>query len=74
MTVANDDSRGAVGAVRRRPLIAAGVAVLAATALTACRPHDESVQNPCPELSRLGAIAMAKLGLTPLELKQQQKC
>jgi hypothetical protein len=74
MTVANDYSRGAAAAGRGRPLIAFGVAVLAATVLTACRPHDESVQNPCPALSRLGAIAMAKLGLTPLELKQQQKC
>ena len=56
----------------RRSLIAA--AVLTAVVAAGCSTHEEDVQNPCPELSRRGAVALAKLGLTPRELRDQVKC
>jgi hypothetical protein len=56
-----------------RRLVVAAVA-LAVLATAGCRPHDESVKNPCPELSPRGAVALAKLGLTPRELKEQARC
>lgn len=63
--------RGHPGA---RRLLAVVVVALTTTTVAGCTTHSESVQNPCPELSRRGAIAIAKLGLTPQELKQQEKC
>jgi hypothetical protein len=57
-----------------RRLLAAAVTALTVIAVAGCSTHTESVQNPCPEVSRRGAVALAKLGLTPQELKQQGKC
>jgi hypothetical protein len=59
---------------RHRGLLAVAVVALVTATVAGCTTHTESVQNPCPELSRRGAIAMAKLGLTPQELKQQGRC
>jgi hypothetical protein len=63
------DDRGSAW-VRKVGAVAGLLAVVAA----GCSPHEESVQNPCPELSPRGAIALAKIGLTPRELKEQQRC
>jgi len=48
--------------------------VLTATVLTACTPHNESVQNPCLTDARRGATGLPKIGLTPREVRQQQRC
>jgi hypothetical protein len=62
------------GRTSARGLLAVALIALTTTAVAGCSTHDESVQNPCPQLSRRGAVALAKLGLTPQELEQQEKC
>jgi hypothetical protein len=57
-----------------RRLRIAGIVVLSATVITACTPHTITVKHPCPDLSVRGAIALAKIGLTPELLKEQQHC
>ena len=57
-----------------RNLVIAGSVLLGSTAVAACTPHDVGVKHPCPDLSIRGAVALAKLGLTPDELKAQQHC
>jgi hypothetical protein len=47
-----------------------------------CSTHNEAVSHPCPTVSKgkavavsnRGKIGLAKIGLTPKELKAQQKC
>jgi hypothetical protein len=70
----NEAARPSQGGTSVRRLLAAGGVALAAVVVAGCTTHSESVQNPCSELSPRGAIALAKLGLTPDELKQQEKC
>jgi hypothetical protein len=57
-----------------RNLVIAGSVLLGSTVAAACTPHDVGVKHPCPDLSVRGAVALAKLGLTPDELKGQQHC
>jgi hypothetical protein len=55
-------------------MLVAAAAFLSTVAIAGCSPHTVSQQNPCSEASIRGAIALAKVGLTPKELKLQQKC
>jgi hypothetical protein len=69
-----DQAARADGRARRaRASLIAGIALTALVA-AGCSTHDEDVRNPCPELSGRGAVALAKLGLTPRELKEQAEC
>jgi hypothetical protein len=69
----NQTARADGSATRARRSLIAAVALTALVA-AGCSTHDEDVRNPCPELSGRGAVALAKLGLTPRELKEQAKC
>lgn len=53
------------------------------TIATGCSTHREAVSHPCTTVTKggkviavenRGAIAMAKVGLTPNSLKAQEKC
>jgi hypothetical protein len=56
--------------VRTRSLaFAVGVFLLAA-----CTPHHVAVTHPCPAVSTRGAPQLAKVGLTPRELKAHDAC
>jgi hypothetical protein len=57
-----------------RNLVIAGSVLLGSSVVAACTPHEVGVKHPCPDLSIRGAVALAKLGLTPDELKAQQHC
>ena len=57
-----------------RNLVLAGSVLLGSSVVAACNPHEVGVKHPCPDLSIRGAVALAKLGLTPDELKAQQHC
>jgi hypothetical protein len=71
----NDDSLTTPGrASRPRRVFLAAVAVLSAAGLAACTPHKVSLTHPCPAVSNRGASQLPKIGLTPKELKAQQKC
>ena len=48
--------------------------MLGSTVTAACTPHTVAVKHPCPDLSVRGAVALAKIGLTPDELKAQPHC
>jgi hypothetical protein len=50
------------------------LALAAGAVATACTPHHEALMNPCPTIAGRGVIALAKIGLSPAELKLQQKC
>lgn len=60
-----------------------GSAALVSIAATGCSTHDVAVSRPCPAVTKggkaiaienRGAIALAKIGLTPDGLKAQVKC
>ena len=55
-------------------MVVAAVIVLGTTVTAACTPHTVAQKHPCPDLSVRGAVALAKLGLTPKELKAQAHC
>jgi hypothetical protein len=57
-----------------RRLLVAGLVVLGASGLAACTPHKEAQIFPCPAASPRGAPQLPRIGLTPRELKAQQKC
>ena len=66
----------------RRAAAAAGAVLLLGALLAGCSTHDEAVSRPCPEvtskkvaaISNRGAIGMAKIGLTPDNLKAREDC
>jgi hypothetical protein len=69
------ETRVARARVLRRPrFVLAALAIAVAAVATSCTTHHEALTNPCPTVLGRGAIAMEKLGLTPAELKLQQKC
>ena len=57
-----------------RTMLVAACLVLGTTMTAACTPHTVAQKHPCPDLSLRGAVALAKLGLTPKELKAQEHC
>jgi uncharacterized phage infection (PIP) family protein YhgE len=61
-----------------RRWIQAGVVVVllgaGAVGLTGCKTHSEAVADPCAEVSNKGAPQDPKVGLTPEEVKAQNKC
>jgi hypothetical protein len=70
---------------RARAKAAAGLTclvLLLGAAAGGCSTHDVAVSRPCTivkagkavALSNRGAVAMAKIGLTPRALKAQEKC
>ena len=69
----NDSRAGRRWPGPRRVLVTALV-VSSAAVVAGCEPHTEAVKHPCPDVSVRGATALAKVGLTPKELKLQQKC
>jgi hypothetical protein len=72
MTI-NHPPAGRRGSPVRRLRIT-GVVVLCATVITACTPHTVGAKHPCPDLAVRRAVALAKIGLTPVRLKEQQHC
>jgi hypothetical protein len=57
--------------------------VLSTAAIAGCSTHRVAVTNPCPVVSKQGAviaapsrgaIGLVKIGLTPKTLKAQEKC
>ncbi len=68
---------------RRTRVLVALLFVASLVGTAGCSTHRAAVTNPCPVVSKQGtivvtpnrgAIAMAKVGLTPKSLKTQQKC
>jgi hypothetical protein len=57
----------------RRALVV-GVLVSGTSLLAACTPHQVAQTHPCATPSNRGAPQLAKIGLTPAELKAQAKC
>ena len=59
----------------RGRLLIVGVALVGATALSACDVHNVQTQDACSALSEKGAPALPKQGNTPPRLDEvQQKC
>jgi hypothetical protein len=69
-----NDSRAERGWSGPRRMLVSALVVLSATVVAGCTSHAVAVKHPCPDLSVRGAIALAKIGLTPKELKLQEKC
>lgn len=72
-----------VRSVTTRSLVILLTPALFAIAATGCSTHEVAVSRPCATVTRggkavaienRGAIAMAKVGLTPAGLKAQEKC
>ena len=57
-----------------RRALAAGLVVVSVAGMAACTPHKEAQVFPCPAASPRGASQLPRIGLTPTELKAQQKC
>jgi hypothetical protein len=72
--MSNNDSLTERRGPRPRRMLVTALFVLSTAAVAACTPHTVAAKHPCPDLSVRGAIALAKLGLTPEELKLQEKC
>lgn len=73
------------GEHRRRRGVAtaiAGLSLFVGAVTTGCSTHDVPVSHPCTTVEggkvvaveNRGAIALAKVGLTPKGLKAQEKC
>jgi hypothetical protein len=68
--------------VARGPRLALGTLVALSILTAGCSTHDVAVSNPCRTtrggkvvaVSSRGAIAMAKVGLSPRGLKAQEQC
>jgi hypothetical protein len=45
-----------------------------ALVLAACTPHHVAITHPCPAVSTRGAPQLAKVGLTPRQLKAHDAC
>jgi hypothetical protein len=61
--------------IRRRPrLVLAALLIGVGAVASACTAHHEALTHPCPTIAGRGAIALAKVGLAPQELKVQEKC
>ncbi len=61
-------------ALRTRRLLAGFVLVCGSATIAGCTIHNVELTRPCPAGSRLGAATLPKIGLTPAELKLQEKC
>jgi hypothetical protein len=74
-------ARGASGRARR-VIALVGSSALFCVAATGCSTHNVAVSRPCFKVTgdkavaidNRGAIAMAKIGLTPEGLKNQERC
>jgi hypothetical protein len=60
--------------VGRPRLVRVALVLGAAAVASACTPHHEALTHPCPTIAGRGAIALAKVGLAPQELKAQEQC
>jgi hypothetical protein len=59
---------------RMRGVLAGLVLVAASASIAGCSRHDVALTRPCPTGSGLRATTLPKIGLTPAELKLQEKC
>jgi hypothetical protein len=69
--------------VTRRSNVAVAAIVLVGALASGCSTHDVAASRPCPDIkadkkaiaiSNRGAIGMAKIGLTPENLKAREDC